>query len=233
MAASKAIFAAPPCEVPSPCRGLRPHHVHKDRVGTWETSCRPKSHLRLRSATRSRGDEAVGKGEESDGCVLPMKPRTKPMTNRRRRVWRQGGRSEEGRAATHGPDSAPGLACDRSGEPTWPTYLGFKSLTIGRVRLPTGARCGKPHAGICGRGAEQSAPLPDSRERMSIPGADAVDTAEGETGGARHRERLIWPGVVGDLGMCGRSLCGNRETSRSTRRLRRRPSNDGALILGA
>ncbi len=63
--ASKAIFAAPLCEAPSPCRGLRPHHVHKDRVGTWETSCRPKSHLRLRAATGSRGDEAVGEGVRS------------------------------------------------------------------------------------------------------------------------------------------------------------------------
>src|SRR5207302_5308550 len=31
--------AAPPCEVLTPCRGLRPHHVQKDRIGTWEISC--------------------------------------------------------------------------------------------------------------------------------------------------------------------------------------------------
>jgi hypothetical protein len=35
---SKATCAAPLCEVLTPCRGLRPHHVQKDRIGTWEVS---------------------------------------------------------------------------------------------------------------------------------------------------------------------------------------------------
>ena|SRR5438034_7221110 len=26
------------CEVLTPCRGLRPHHVRKDRIGSWEVS---------------------------------------------------------------------------------------------------------------------------------------------------------------------------------------------------
>ena len=26
------------CEVLTPCRGLRPHHVQKDRIGSWEIS---------------------------------------------------------------------------------------------------------------------------------------------------------------------------------------------------
>jgi hypothetical protein len=30
---------APLCEVLLPCRGLRPHHVQRDRIGTWEVSC--------------------------------------------------------------------------------------------------------------------------------------------------------------------------------------------------
>src|ERR1700674_4762249 len=79
-----------------------------DRVGTWETSRRPQSPRRSRATTGSRGDEAVGgRREESDGCVVPMKPRTKPTTNRQRREWREGGRSKERRAATHAPDSEP------------------------------------------------------------------------------------------------------------------------------
>src|SRR5271157_5038860 len=45
---------------------------------------------------RSRG----GRGEESDGCILPVKPRTKPTANRWRRWWREGGRPEGRRAAT-------------------------------------------------------------------------------------------------------------------------------------
>src|SRR5262249_41763644 len=36
---SKATCAAPLCEVLTPCRGLRPHHVQRDRIGTWEISC--------------------------------------------------------------------------------------------------------------------------------------------------------------------------------------------------
>jgi len=35
---SKATCAAPLCEVLTPCRGLRPHHVQKDRIGSWEIS---------------------------------------------------------------------------------------------------------------------------------------------------------------------------------------------------
>jgi hypothetical protein len=37
------IEPTPLCEEPSPCRGLRPHHEWKDRVGTWETSFGPQS----------------------------------------------------------------------------------------------------------------------------------------------------------------------------------------------
>ena len=36
---SKATCAAPLCEVLTPCRGRRPHHVQWDRIGTWEVSC--------------------------------------------------------------------------------------------------------------------------------------------------------------------------------------------------
>src|SRR6187431_351927 len=35
---SKATCAAPLCEVLTPCRGLRPHHVQRDRIGSWEIS---------------------------------------------------------------------------------------------------------------------------------------------------------------------------------------------------
>ena len=31
-------MCAPLCEVLSPCRGQRPHHVQKDCIGTWEVS---------------------------------------------------------------------------------------------------------------------------------------------------------------------------------------------------
>ena len=57
---------------------------------------------------KSRRRSCWGRREESDGCVVPMKPRTKPTTNRQRREWREGGRSKGRRAATHAPDSEPG-----------------------------------------------------------------------------------------------------------------------------
>ena len=36
---------------------------------------------------KSRRRSCRGRCEESDGCVGPVKPRTKPTTNRRRRDW--------------------------------------------------------------------------------------------------------------------------------------------------
>ena len=76
---------------------------------------------------KSRRRSCRGRREESDGCTVPMKPRTKPTSDRWRRVWREGGRSEGTRAATHAPDSAPDLACHRSREPTGPSWRGHKA----------------------------------------------------------------------------------------------------------
>jgi hypothetical protein len=65
----------------------------------------------------SRRRSRWGRGEGSDGCIVPVKPRTMPISSRRRRRWREGGRLKERRAATHAPDSVPGQACTRSCEP--------------------------------------------------------------------------------------------------------------------
>jgi hypothetical protein len=54
---------------------------------------------------------------------------------------------------------------------------------------------------------------PLSRERIIVPGADAVAMAEGETDG-RAIASARRPGVVRDPGMRRRSLYGNREISR-------------------
>jgi hypothetical protein len=53
---------------------------------------------------------------------------------------------------------------------------------------------------------------PLSRERSEIPGADAVQRAEGNTCG-RASASACRPGVVEDPGICRRSLHGNREAS--------------------
>jgi hypothetical protein len=53
---SKATCAAPLCEVLTPCRGRRPHHVQKDRTGSWEVLCLAVSVAREgRSASGRRG----------------------------------------------------------------------------------------------------------------------------------------------------------------------------------
>jgi hypothetical protein len=94
---------------------------------------------------KSRRRSCQGRRKESDGCIVPMKPRTKPTINRQRRVWREGGRSEGRRAATHAPDSVPDLACHRSREPTGPSWRGYKAPTPmpSHVTPSTRARCGK------------------------------------------------------------------------------------------
>ena len=51
---SKATCAAPLCEVLSPCRGLRPHHVQKDRIGTWDISCLAAVVWRVRRSAAGR-----------------------------------------------------------------------------------------------------------------------------------------------------------------------------------
>ena len=148
---SKAICAAPLCEALTPCRGLRPHHVQKDCVGTWETSPGPDRVGDLDHDRKSRRRSCRGTGEESDGCTVLMKPRTRP-TNWRRRVWREGGRSE-GRQSNNacaghrvGSGMSLELLCLRlnlQGE--------ARGLKASDLRQEPGA--GKPHAGICGGGA--------------------------------------------------------------------------------
>jgi hypothetical protein len=43
---------------------------------------------------KSRRRSRRGRDEESDGCIVPVKPRTRPTSSRRRRWWREGGRSK-------------------------------------------------------------------------------------------------------------------------------------------
>jgi hypothetical protein len=43
-------------EVLTPCRGRRPHHVQKDRIGSWEISGRPSA-SRERDGPHREGEE--------------------------------------------------------------------------------------------------------------------------------------------------------------------------------
>ena len=49
--------------------------------------------------------------EKSDGCIVAVKPRTKPVMSRWRRVWSQGGRSKERDKAEHAPGTEPDAVC--------------------------------------------------------------------------------------------------------------------------
>ena len=53
---TKATRAAPLCEVLTPGRGLRPHHVQKDRIGSWEISGLTSSSMPL-TGPRREGEE--------------------------------------------------------------------------------------------------------------------------------------------------------------------------------
>jgi len=159
---SKATWAVPSCEAPSLRRSRRPHHAGKERVGTWETSCRPQPLRRLRAGPGRSGERRrPGWREGSDGCVVPRKPRTKPTRSVAESV--EGRRPVGGkvrRDACPGHSAGFGMSPERrvygpevNGPPKPRTPVAFD------LRQEPGA--GKPHAGICGGGAGHSAPLPD------------------------------------------------------------------------
>ena len=148
----QATCAGPLCEGPSLHRGLRPVRAVKDRVGTWETSSCPQPPRRSRVGSGRRGAEAGSEGRRSsDGCIVPMKPRTTLADRWGRRAWREGGRSKEGQGPTHAPDTEPESACHRRPAPTDRYWMGRPSperrsrLTFGRSpvresRTPGSAR---------------------------------------------------------------------------------------------
>ena len=158
---SKATCAASSCEAPSPCRGLRPHHARKDRVGTWETSSGPQSLWRSRAAAGRRGAEAaVEQARSSDEPRSTGEAPEQGRDERRRRAWREGG-------------SVGGMADDWrcSGRRTGPGILYPSPACGSALRSNLRARpiapdlrqepgAGKPHAGICAGGREKSLSLP-------------------------------------------------------------------------
>ena len=119
---------------------------------------------------KSRRRSCWGRREESDGCVIPMKPRTKPTTNRRRREWREGGRSKERRAATHAPDSEPGRRVTEAASlrvgGIWAAKL-LPSIAFDLRREPT---AGKLHGGIwCSEASCHSSGCKSRQHKESSP----------------------------------------------------------------
>ena len=67
---------------------------------------------------KSRRRSRRGRGEESDGCIVPTKPRTKLTGVSGGDGGGKAADRRKGEPATRAPGSVPELACHRSGEPT-------------------------------------------------------------------------------------------------------------------
>ena len=191
---SKATCAASSCEALSPCRGLRPHHARKDRVGTWETSSGPQSLWRSRAAAGRRGAEAaVEQARSSDEPRSTGEAPEQGRDERRRRAWREGGsvggmvddwRCSGRRNRTRHP--VP-VACLRIGAAEQPPR------SPDRARPPARARCGKAaRRDLCGGQGEIPVPTATAAKELNWD-ADAVVMSGRRNGGARQRERVSGP----------------------------------------
>ena len=159
---SKATCAVPSCEALSPCRGLRPHHARKDRVGTWETSSGPQSLRRSRAAAGRRGAEAAA--EQARGrtsLVVPAKRPNKAAMSGGGGRGGKGARSEGWQTTGDAPGTGPDQASCARRLPADRRCRGSQvraRLVTPDLRQEPGA--GKPHAGICAGGREKSLSLP-------------------------------------------------------------------------
>src|SRR3954470_2994756 len=163
----QATCTGPSCEGPSLHRGLRPVRAVKDRVGTWETSQPPAAALAVPGRFgKARSRSRIGKLEESDGCRVPMKPRT-TSADRLMTESVEGRRPVEGRAranACPGHRAGPGMsptACTHGPELDGPPKP--RMSVASDLRQEPGA--GKPHAGICAGGRRQLLSLPQQTGR--------------------------------------------------------------------
>ena len=62
--------------------------------------------------------------EKSDGCIVPVKPRTMPSDIGGGDGGGKAAGRGEGEFATHAPDTAPDQACHRSSKPTDRSCMG-------------------------------------------------------------------------------------------------------------
>jgi len=220
---SKATCAASLCEALSPCRGLRPHHARKDRVGTWETSSGPQVAVAIPGRGReARSRSCRGTGEESDEPRSTGEAPEQGRDERRRRAWREGG-------------SVGGMADDWrcSGRRTGPGILYPSPACGSALRSNLRARpiapdlrqepgAGKPHAGICAGGREKSLALPRQPRKSDYPGRRRFNPDGRRHGGTRQRERSDSPARSETLA-CAEALCpGTGRSLAHPGRLRRR-----------
>src|SRR5215472_9448819 len=152
-------FAAPLCEVLTPCRGPRPHHVQRNRIGSWEisglTGTAPPLPARI-GKVRNVADNArtreVGprhsswEAGEQSGAI------------RRGVGGAKGGDQGECVPAKHVPDTEPGKRV---------TGAGTHTASIGRHTPEVGAVCGKAaRTVLCGGRAMKPTSLPLHRREF-------------------------------------------------------------------
>src|SRR5512132_1089577 len=102
---------------------------------------------------KARSRSRTGRSEESDGCIVPMKPRTTPAD-------RSGAESVEGRRPVEGRVKANACSGHRAGIRMSPTARAHGPELDGppKPRMPVASDlrqepgAGKPHAGICAGG---------------------------------------------------------------------------------
>src|SRR5215813_863830 len=89
---SKATCAAPLCEVLTPCRGLRPHHLQKDAIGMVRVACSTGVGARLPTVTITSGASATNSAacRRMDSASSPAKGRDRNGAGRlQHRRWRK------------------------------------------------------------------------------------------------------------------------------------------------
>jgi hypothetical protein len=125
-------------------RGRGPHHAQEDRVGSWETSSRPQSPLAVPGHGRKpRRRSCRGRGEGSDGLIVPVKRRTKPVAA----GGGGGGVKGAGRGELMAANDVPGAVSDHASamrcHHRCRNCMGRPSPERWRRRLSTRAGCGK------------------------------------------------------------------------------------------
>ncbi len=112
---------------------------------------------------KARSRSRTGRSKESDGCIVPMKPRTTPAD-------RSGAESVEGRRPVEGRARANACPGHRAGTGMSPTARVHGPELDGppKPRMPVASDlrqepgAGKPHAGICAGAGGNSCPYRDN-----------------------------------------------------------------------
>ncbi len=118
-----------------PCAVVDPMHVETSFVRNLGGLMPPAAAKRSRASGGSSKERSpAGRYEESDDCIVPRKPRTKPSSIGGGDGGGKAVGRRKGALATHVPDTEPEVACHRGRAPTDRSCMGRPSPE-GRSRL--------------------------------------------------------------------------------------------------